>query len=152
MEKGRGLGIAQHAHLKEKGTETAVVSTEIQHKFEGGRETLGGFIDVEGAFDNTSSIKIIEVMLHHDVSSEIIEWTYQALKTRELRTHNETLGKIYRTVKGMGQGTCSAPLQWCMILGLLLANQRENNTKVIAYAYDLAILATSHVYIACRRE
>jgi hypothetical protein len=71
------LNPMQHAYLKGKSTETAL--HDLVYKIDGSLAkkefAWGVFLDVEGAFDNTSFESMDEAASDHGVCSTIKRWT-----------------------------------------------------------------------------
>lgn len=143
------LDEAQHAYLKGKGTETAVLEliTILDREMKPDKkkrtgDALAAFVDIEGAFDNMRFNKIIEAVKKIGVSKNIVAWVYRTLSRREISSIDDASSKKFRPTRGVPQGSCLSPLLWCLILNSLLVRLRTSRqTQAIAYADDLAIVA-----------
>ncbi|XP_063975107.1 uncharacterized protein LOC135161459 [Diachasmimorpha longicaudata] len=136
---------SQHAYQAGRSTETALhhlVGT-IENAKERGVDTLGVFIDIEGAFNNTSFDTLEKAAASFGIEESVSKWIAAMLRTRVVHS---TLGdSAVRAVKARGcpQGGVISPLLWFLVVDGLLTGLEELGIRTVAYADDVALLVTS---------
>jgi hypothetical protein len=117
----------QHTYLKGKSTETAL--HDLVYKIDGSLAqkefTLGVYLDVDGAFDNTLFESIDDAASDHGVCSTI--------DIRGVRVHMSVR-------RGCPQGGVLSPLLWNMVANSLLNRLGNCNCFVQGFADDVVIL------------
>ena len=86
---------------------------------------LGIFLDIEGAFNNTSYDSMCAALARHGVDHTIVRWIRATL---EGQLATVTLGGFSRSVavsRGCPQGRVLSPLLWCLVVNELLARLNE---------------------------
>jgi hypothetical protein len=133
----------QHAYQTGKSAETAlhqlVVRTE--KALDQREAALGVFLDIEGAFNNTSYDPICAALAKRGVSGTIIRWIRATL---EGRLATATLGGVSRSVevaRGCPQGGVLSPPLWCLFVDELIARLNGGGIHAQGYADDLCLLA-----------
>jgi ribonuclease HI len=140
--KDKPLHVNQHAYQRGRSAETALhrLLQPVEASFECGEFSLGAFLDVEGAFDNTSFHIIEKALKHHNVNPILINWItkmlYNRIITSELRGSNTTRVPV----GGCPQGGILSPLLWNMVADSLLRRLNENGFFSIGFADDFAII------------
>ena len=133
----------QHAYMKGKSTITAVhkLSATIEKAFESKQFCLTAFLDVEGAFDNTSYEVIQRALQTHCVHPEIISWVISMLKNRVLVA--DLRGTVTNKVpaKGCPQGGVLSPLLWILVADSLLKQVSDLGFEIIGYADDFVLIS-----------
>jgi hypothetical protein len=112
----------QHAYQAGKSTETALdqLVVRVDKVLEQRDTALGVFLDIEGAFNNTSYDSITAAMDRHGVSPTIRRWIRATLEGRRATA---TLGGVSRNsavARGCPQGGILSPLLWCLVVDKLL--------------------------------
>jgi len=77
---------------------------------------LGIFLDIEGAFNNTSYDSMCAALVRHGVDHTIVRWVRAILEGRQATV---TLGSLSRSVavsRGCPQGGVLSPLLWCLVV------------------------------------
>ena len=103
---------AQHGFTKGKCTESAISKTIDyieQQLFKPKHHCLGIFLDISSAFDSISIDHILDRLLAHNGTPDMVEWYYSYLGRRylEVELHGETVHLT--TATGFPQGgVCSA--------------------------------------------
>jgi hypothetical protein len=89
----------QHVYQVGKSTETALhnVVTLIEISTQCKVNTLGAFLDIEGAFERTSFDTIIQAAGRHGIEPALCRWICAMLKNRNIRA---TLSGETQTVSG----------------------------------------------------
>lgn len=135
----------QFAYQPGKSTEVALhhLVEKIEKTFDNKEMALGAFLDIEGAFDNTSFGVIVDAARKHGVENSIIEWITNMLSSRVVSAtlFEETVS--IKTTKGCPQGGCLSPLIWCLVVDELLT--RLNSAGGIyaqSYADDIIVYVT----------
>lgn len=136
------LDKAQHAYQKGKSTESALHSfvTEIEKMFHHKKLGVGLFIDIEGAFDNTSFEVIMRAARRFGISEALITWIKAMLMSRRITATIDKEGIEYSPTRGCPQGGCLSPLLWSLIVDDLAVQLKEAECFVSSYADDMGIL------------
>lgn len=134
------LNKMQHAYQKGKGTESAShhLVNEIEKSLNNKGSTITVFIDIEGAFDQTSHDNIAKAASKMGIDECLVSWIRAVLKNRlvKARDKDET---YFNPTKGCAQGACLSPLLWCLVVNSLINKLSAKGFIVTAYADDLAI-------------
>ena len=135
----------QHAFRKGKSTDTClsevvdIIEAAILRK----QMALGVFFDIEGAFDNVLTSKVLEGLEAKGVPRVIIRWYGQYLSTRFVQV---SLGKVTRCrslTRGTPQGGILSPLVWNIVFdGLLGVLAGVPGVRPVGYADDGMFLVT----------
>ncbi|XP_048515580.1 uncharacterized protein LOC125502066 [Athalia rosae] len=157
----RPIAHTQHAYQAGKSTETALHS--LIRELEGplspkGAAALCVFMDVEGAFDNTSSNAICEAASRFKINSMVVEWIRNMLQTRTVTASlggSEVRAQVDR---GCPQGGVLCPLLtdqtgpegYSYILGLLKDDRPDIGAEAENGEVDLHGNLTSTDHIRCR--
>jgi hypothetical protein len=113
----------QHAYQAGKSVETALrqLVVLVEKALDQQEVALGVFLDIEGAFDNTSYDSVCAALSRHGAEYTIVRWVRAALEGRRATA---SLGGHSRSVavsKGCPQGGVLSPLLWCLVVDHLLA-------------------------------
>ena len=132
----------QHAYQAGKSTETALhqLVVRLEKALDQKETALGVFLDIEGAFDNTSYDSISIALASHGVSPSIIRWIRATL---ECRWATAALGGVSRSVvvaRGCPQGGVLSPLLWCLVMDELIARLNARGVYTQGYADDICLL------------
>lgn len=129
----------QHAYQKGKGTESAL--HQLTHTIEvtGEGRVLVAFVDIAGAFDNTSFNTIMEALERIGSKRWINKWITEMLETRKVKANIGNCHQEYSPTKGCPQGGCLSPLLWSIVIDPLLVKLDEEKLGTSGYADDLAI-------------
>ncbi|KAL1448474.1 hypothetical protein WDU94_005530 [Cyamophila willieti] len=132
----------QFAYQKGKSTTSALHSLvqRLEKTLADKEIALVAFIDIEGAFDNTSYASIQRAAQEKGLEPQITSWITSMLQSR-LTT--ASLGKEEVTIKstrGCPQGGVLSPLLWSMVVDNLLNLLTTSGYEVIGYADDVVIL------------
>nr|AMS38365.1 hypothetical protein [Bactrocera tryoni] len=141
--KSAPLHAAQHAYRAGRSTNTALyqLTSEIESSLENGEVMLCAFLDIEGAFDNTSHRSVARALEKRNVAAPVRRWIEAVLRTRIAET---TVGdKRIRlgTTRGCPQGGVLSPLLWSLVVDDLLALLTDNGIRCQGYADDIVIIA-----------
>jgi hypothetical protein len=101
---------------------------------------LGVFLDIEGAFNNTSYDSMCAALVIHGVDYTIIRWVKATLEGRRAIA---TLGSLSRSVavsRGCLQGGVLSPLLWCLVVDELLARLSGGGLYAQGYMDDISLL------------
>ena len=134
----------QYAYMTGKSTESALheLVSGIEKSFHYKETTLCAFLDVEGAFDNTSYESITKALIKRKVHDKSIAWINSMLRGRIITSSLGQSEVTVRAVKGCPQGGVLSPLLWSLVVDELLHILSNNGFKVIGYADDLVIIVT----------
>ena len=138
------LSDSQHAYSRGRSTESALHSLvySIERSFSYKESTLAAFLDIEGAFNNVTSTAIIESMLEVDVCHEYINLAAQIITTRKIISVLGCTTLTRYVARGTPQGGVLSPLLWNLVINSLLVKLEKSGVKVIAYADDVALVAS----------
>lgn len=140
----RPLSNSQHAYQQGKGTESALhyLVTEIEKNTRNDNASLVAFIDIEGAFDNTSFEVINKSAKDKKINPWITNWINAMLKSRNIKASMAGSKIKYNPTRGCPQGGCLSPLLWSLVVDPLIKKLTAEGFKVSAYADDLAIIVS----------
>lgn len=136
------LASSQYAYRESRSTEIALhhLVRQIETQLEAKGYALGVFLDIEGAFDSTSSKVICNAMDHHGVPDALVDWTRNMLEGRELTISHGEVKLAGRPAKGCPQGGVLSPLLWSLVIHELLAKLKEADFMVFGYADDVTVI------------
>ena len=133
----------QHAYQAGKSVETAlhqlVVWVEKAHDQQ--ETALWIFLDIEGAFNNTSYDFMCVALAKHGVNHTNIRWITATL---EGWLATATLGGFSRSVlmsRGCPQEGVLSPLLWCLAVDKLIAKLNKGGVYTQEYVDDICLLA-----------
>ena len=117
----------QNAYQPGKSMETALHKFVVQAEkaLDQQENTLGVFLYIEGAFDNTYFDSMCSAFTRHGVDQTIVRWIRATLKGR-LAT--AALGNVSRSVavsRSCPQGGVLSPILWCLVVDDLLVRLNE---------------------------
>jgi hypothetical protein len=98
---------------------------------------LGAFLDIEGAFDNTSFSATIEYVRERGLQEACCRWIWSMLDNRLVHTSLKGSSLTAKVGGGCPQGGILSPLLWNLVNGLLAAT---NDQGFNAYGYAVAIV------------
>ena len=132
----------QFAYQKGKSTTTALHSlvTKLEKTLADKEVALTTFIDIEGAFDNTSYEVIKSALETKGINPLAIEWINSMLRSRLITAK---LGETTATIeasRGCPQGGVLSPLLWSIVVDDLLTSLSNNGFDSQGYADDLVII------------
>jgi hypothetical protein len=132
----------QHAYQAGKSVETALhqLVVRIEKALDQQEVALGAFLDIEGAFNNTSYDSMCTALARHGVNHTIIRWVKATLEGRRAIA---MLGGSFRSVavsKGCMQGGVLSPLLWCLVVDDLLARLSGGGVYAQEYTDDICLL------------
>jgi hypothetical protein len=130
----------QHAYQAGKSVETALhqLVVRVEKALDQQEVALGVFLDIEGAFNNTSYDSMCMALARHGVDHTIVRWVKA---TAEGRRAIATLGSLSRSVavsRGCPQGGVLSPLLWCLVVDELMASLSEGGVYAQGYADDMS--------------
>ena len=127
----------------------AIMSTEkalfqVAHRLEKflkhNEIVLGAFLDIEGAFDNTSCSTIITAVRERGLEETYCRWVGSMLESRLV--HNSIMGSSLtaKVVGGCLQGGVLSPLLWNLIVDRLLTITNDLGFNTFGYADEIVII------------
>ena len=132
----------QHAFRKGHSTETAVTDLldEVESVVLRGKQALGVFLDIKGAFDNVTPDLVVKELKARGVGYHLGEWLAAYLRGRSATA--ELHGSSYqcKLVYGTPQGGVLSPLLWNLAFDGLLRKFDRGPVRAIGYADDAALL------------
>jgi ribonuclease HI len=132
----------QHAYRAGKSTETALHSavSRIEEQIEGKGFAVGAFLDIAGAFDNTSTEVICAASSERGVPETITRWIRNMLCRRRLTVNQYGTSTKGSTDRGCPQGGVLSPLLWCLVVDELIRTLNEAGFYTVGYADDILII------------
>lgn len=134
----------QHAFRKQEGTDTAL--TEVCDKIESGilqgQNTLGVFLDIQGAFDNIRTTSITNAMRERNFPSAIVQWYDYYLQNRIATTKIEGEDFERYLSRGTPQGGVLSPLSWNLPFDNILRQLNKGPILTTGFADDACLLIT----------
>ncbi|XP_049316976.1 uncharacterized protein LOC125779747 [Bactrocera dorsalis] len=102
---------AQHAYRAGRSTSTALyqLTTEIESSLEHGEVMLCAFLDIEGAFDNTSHKSVARALEKRNVAPPVRRWIQAVLRSRVAETTVGDRRIRLGTTRGCPQGATFKP-------------------------------------------
>lgn len=140
--KDQPISSDQHAFRPGRSTDSAL-HLLVAHAEDGMNNSgfsLGCFLDIEGAFDNTPFEVIEQALLEWEVDDRTRKWISSMLKNRTLTAELNGSFKQMAATKGCPQGSVISPLLWIMVINSLLVRLKEAGFTTIGFADDLAII------------
>lgn len=133
---------SQHAYQAGKSVETALhpIVSRIEKALHHKELAAGAFLDIEGAFDNTSFDSICAAAAYHGFEDTIIRWMRAMLAERKIIAASEDTAVKVSVRKGCPQGGVLSPLLWCLVLNGLLKELENEGIFAQGYADDIAIV------------
>ena len=133
----------QFAYQEGKSTEAALKKLTDAIKKNYKNYVLGAFIDIAGAFDNTSHESIKRAMDRKGVDNRTSEWISAMLRDRQaVLTAGSSSQKFYVTT-GCPQGGVLSPLLWSLVIDELIVRLNLVGFFTQAYADDVVILVNA---------
>lgn len=135
------LNHAQYAYQKGKSTDLALhkLTKEIEKAILFKDFSLGAFLYIEGAFDNTGYEAIMRALTRRNIDNATKGWIKSMLADRIV---SSTLGNEKQTIsstRGCPQGGVLSPLLWSLVVDELLVELEAEGFVVIGYADDIAV-------------
>ena len=139
-----GIASSQHAYCKGRSVETALHSLvqKVEKSLRLKEFTLVAFLDIEGAFNNILPDAVTRALRNRGLDAPTVGFISHMLSSREIVA--EIPGHSLRryVVRGTPQGGVLSPLVWNLVLDELLRKLKKTGCKIVAYADDLAIMAS----------
>ena len=101
---------------------------------------MGAFLDIEGAFDNTSFKTIITAVKEHGLEETCCGWIEFMLESRLVHTSLMGSSLTAEVTRGCPQGAVLSPLLWNLVLDRLLTVTNDLGFSTFGYADDIVII------------
>jgi len=132
----------QFVHRAGMSTETALF--QVVHRMEKSlnhREiALGAFLDIEGAFDNTSFNAIITAARERGLEETCCRWVRSMLESRLVHASLMGSSLTAKVIGGCLQGGVLSPLLWNLLVDRLLAVTNDLGFSTFGYVDDIIII------------
>jgi hypothetical protein len=132
----------QFAYRASKSTETALF--QVVHRLEKSSKhkevALGAFLDMEGAFDNTSFHAIIEAARQRGLEETCCRWIGSMLESRLIHTSLMGSTVTAEVAGGFPQGGVLSPHLWNLTADKLLVATNDQGFSTFHYADDIVII------------
>lgn len=132
----------QFAYQSGKSTVTALhtLVTKVEKSLSVKEIALCSFLDIEGAFDNTSYSSMARAMKKKNFHTCIVNWIHTMLAKREITSELGGSSITVRATKGCPQGGVLSPLMWSLVVDDLLRSLEAKGFEVVGFADDIVIL------------
>ena len=112
----------QFAYQAGKSTETAhhYLISKIEKAISNKEVALATFLDIAGAFDNTSFDAIMVAANKRGVDSTCVRWIHSMLRTRQISSTLFDTERVVVAERGCPQGGVLSPLLWCLVVDEIL--------------------------------
>jgi hypothetical protein len=133
----------QFAYRAGMSTETALfqvvhgLEKSLKHK----ELALGAFLDIEGAFDNTSFNAMVGAAKGRGLEETCCRWIRSMLESRLVHAFLTGSSLTARVVGGCPQGGVLSPLLWNLVVLELLADLNNQGLCAMGFADDIVIIA-----------
>ena len=131
----------QFAYLPGKSTDAALhkIVSKIEKTLDNSEFALGGFVDIEGAFNNTDYSIIRKACEKHNIEKILIDWIIKMLESRRVYAtlYDETVW--IKPTRGTPQGGCISCLLWTLVINSLLEKLNGLGYYAIGYADDIVV-------------
>jgi hypothetical protein len=138
----RPLHQNQFAYRAGVSTETALF--QVVHRLEKSLNhkeiALGAFLDIEGAFDNTSFNAIITAAREHGLEETCSRWIRSMLESRLVHTSIMGSSLTAKVVGGCPQGGVLSPLLWNLVVDRFLTITNDLGFSIFSYADNTVTL------------
>lgn len=131
----------QFAYQTGKSTETALklLTKKIEKTIGEKGYRIAAFMDIMGAFDNTSFESISEALERRGINRKMRDWIQSMLKGRVVRLKMGDYNYDINTVKGCPQGGVLSPLLWTLVVDELLNELEKHGFEAIGFADDIVL-------------
>ena len=140
--KHRPLHPCQHAYREGRSTESALyaLTRKIERTLEQGEVAMCAFLDIEGAFDNTSHTAILAALRGRGVEDVTCDWILAMLRERYVRAAAAGESAAVKVDRGCPQGGVLSPLLWSMVVDDLLIELDSTGVYSQGYADDIVVM------------
>jgi hypothetical protein len=123
-------------------TETALfqVVHRLEKSFKHKEFALGAFLDIEGAFDNTSFNAMVEAARERGLEETCCRWIRSMLDSRLVHAFFTGSSLAARVAGGCPQGGVLSPLLCNLVVDELLAGINDQGYCAMGYADDIVII------------
>ena len=132
----------QFAYRAGMSTETALF--QVVHRLEKSMNqkeiALGAFLDIEGAYDNTSFNAVITTAGERGLQVTCCRWVRSMLESRIVHTSLMGSSLTAKVVDGCPQGGVLSPLLWNLLVDRLLTITNYLGFNTFGYADDIVII------------
>jgi len=108
----------QHTYQARNSVETALhqLVVRVEKALDQQEVALGVFLDIEGAFNNTSYDSMCVALARHGVNRTIVRWVKATLEGRRATATRGNLSRSVAVSRGCPQGGVLSPLLWCLVV------------------------------------
>lgn len=140
--RARPLHQNQFAYRPGRSCEVALhhLVSRIEATLQGKEIALGAFLDIEGAFSNTSFESMINALVAKEVNPIICNWVNSMLSGRIIKTSLLRADMAKSVTAGCPQGGVLSPLLWNLVVDELLMKLNGEGYYTQGYADDIVVL------------
>uniref|UniRef100_A0A1B6LSC1 Reverse transcriptase domain-containing protein n=1 Tax=Graphocephala atropunctata TaxID=36148 RepID=A0A1B6LSC1_9HEMI len=141
----------QHAYQQGKSCETALHNLVgiIEQAIACKEIALAVFLDIEGAFDNTSTGSIVSKLVSRNTEETIVRWVNNMLSDRRVQASLCGVIKEVKAQKGCRQGGVLSPSLWNLVVDDLLVTLNAQGLYAQGYADDIVIVIRGKYMDTC---
>ena len=135
----------QYAYQEGKSTEAALhlIVAKMEKTTENKEVGIAAFLDIEGAFDNTSFDVIAKSASRFGVNPILTIWIQNMLSSRNVRAKLFDTSIHVKPTQGTPQGGCLSVLLWSLVVDDLLCKLNESGgIFALGYADDILVYVT----------
>ena len=132
----------QHAYQPGKSCETAIhqLVSRLEDSLDRREIALGAFLDIEGAFDNTSFASMISSARNRGLESTACRWIDSMLRSRRIQSQLAGSSREVEATRGCPQGGVLSPILWSLVVDDLLQKLTKQGYYCQGYADDIALV------------
>lgn len=132
----------QFAYRPGRSTESALhqLVSRIEENLEVKEIALAAFLDIEGAFSNTSFHSMVKALEECGVSKTVVRWVSAMLNSRSILATLGSESIRVRAGRGCAQGGVLSPLLWILVVDKILRKLNAQGYYTQGYADDLVIV------------
>jgi retron-type reverse transcriptase len=132
----------QSAYRAGTSTETALfqVIYRLEKTLNQKEIVFGAFMDIEGAFDNTSFHAITTAAREQGIEETCCRWISSMLESRLVHTSLTGSRLTAKVAGGCPQGGVLSPLLWNLVVDRLLTVTNDLSFSTFGYADDIVII------------
>lgn len=122
----------QHAYRVGRGTDSALHSLchTVEKALDNNYYCMAMFIDIQGAFDKTSTDVLLAAIREKDIPQWTAHWISSMLRNRRVETLDRNCKKKFSPSRGCPQGGCLSPLLWSITIDSLIVELKRQGLKL----------------------
>jgi hypothetical protein len=110
-----------------------------------GKVASVAFLDIAGAYDTVLPSRLIKAMIDLKLPHDVVKWTLSFLTNRSTTFSVEDVSREFQLSIGLPQGSPLSPVLYAIYNKPAIEILKGEGCDVIAYADDLAVIATGQL-------